>query len=101
MNTLKIVAGYTTHPEYSEIIEDIANGDVGVAWTRDTTSGHSPLTLNEVLFDTYTLEVDYITWDTAASIFAASASYSAFSDLTQQVLAGARVPIYLALFALF
>lgn len=65
------------------------SGDVGIAWIRDTTSGHSPLTLAEVLSDTYTLEVDYITWDTAATILAASASYNTFSDLLQLFAVGA------------
>ncbi|MHA2854208.1 hypothetical protein ACXZ7E_09475 [Paenibacillus lautus] len=31
MNTFKEVAGYTAHPEYPEIIEDIANDEVGRA----------------------------------------------------------------------
>jgi hypothetical protein len=64
------------------------SGDVGVAWTRDITSGHSPLTLSETLSGTYTLEVDYITWDTVATILAASASFDGYSDLKQQVAVG-------------
>lgn len=65
------------------------SGGVGVAWVRDTTSGHSPLTLGEILSGTYTLEVDYITWDTAASVLTGSASYNAYSSLASQVAAGA------------
>lgn len=65
------------------------SGNVGVAWIRDTTTGHSPLTLGEILSGTYTLEVDYITWDTAASILASSANYNAFEDLVSLVAAGA------------
>lgn len=65
------------------------SGDVGVAWVRDTTKGHSPLTLGEILSGTYTLEVDYITWDTAASILASSANYDAFKDLVELVGVGA------------
>lgn len=65
------------------------SGSVGVAWTRDTTSGNSPLTLGEILSGTYTLEVDYITWATAATILAASGSYNAFSDLALLVSQGA------------
>ncbi len=65
------------------------SGDVGVAWIRDTTKGHSPLTLGEILSGTFTLEVDYLTWDSVASILAASASYSAFKDLTELTAEGA------------
>lgn len=65
------------------------SGDIGVAWVRDTTSGHSPLTLGEILSGTYTLEVDFITWDTAAAILASSASYDAFKDLVELVGTGA------------
>lgn len=60
-------------------------GEIGVAWVRDTTSGHSPLTLGEILSGTYTLEVDYITWDTAASILTASLNESAFDQLVNYV----------------
>lgn len=64
-------------------------GSVGVAWTRDTTSGHSPLTLGELLSGTYTLEVDYITVDTASSILASSADYNSYKDLAELVAVGA------------
>lgn len=64
-------------------------GSVGVAWVRDTTKKGSPLTLGEILSGTYTLEVDYITWDTAASILAASANYNAYQDLVELVATGA------------
>lgn len=49
------------------------SGKIGVAWTRDTSSDRSPLTLAEIFSGTYTLEVDFLTWDTAATILAASA----------------------------
>lgn len=65
------------------------SGNIGVAWVRDTTSGHSPLTLGEILSGTYTLEVDFLTWDTAAAILAASANYNAFQDLAELVATGA------------
>lgn len=65
------------------------SGNIGVAWVRDTTSGHSPLTLGEILSGTYTLEVDFLTWDTAAAILAASANYNAFQDLVELVATGA------------
>lgn len=65
------------------------SGDVGVAWVRDTTNGHSPLTLGEILSGTYTPEVDYLTWDSAASVLAASASYSEFKSILELVGTGA------------
>ena len=65
------------------------SGSIGVSWIRDTRSGKSPLTLGEILSGTYTLEVDYLTWDTASAILAASANYNAFQDLVELVLTGA------------
>lgn len=65
------------------------SGNVGVAWVRDTTSGHSPLTLGELLSGTYTLEVDYITLDTAASILASSADYNSYYELATAFAASA------------
>ena len=64
-------------------------GDIGVAWVRDTTSGHSPLTLGEILSGTYTLEVDYLTWSTASSIITASLNESAFNQLVNYLGSGA------------
>lgn len=64
-------------------------GDIGVAWVRDTTSGHSPLTLGEILSGVYTLEVDYLTWSTASSIITASLNESAFQQLVNYVGSGA------------
>ena len=63
-------------------------GSIGLVWTRDTTRGNSPLTLGEILSGVYTLEVDYISWKTAASILAASASYSTYSNLVNSMGAG-------------
>lgn len=64
-------------------------GSIGLAWTRDTTSSGSPLTLGELLSGVYTLEVDYISWDTASTILAASSDYDVFEDLKEQVAIGA------------
>lgn len=64
------------------------SGEVGIAWIRDTKKGCSPLTLGEILSGTYTLEVDFITWDTAAAILAASANYNTFKDLLECTVNG-------------
>ena len=64
-------------------------GSIGVAWVRDTT--RSPLSLSEILSNTFTLEVDYITWGTAATILAASSDYSVFQDLKVYIAQGATV----------
>lgn len=64
-------------------------GSVGLAWVRDTTSSGSPLTLGEILSGVYTLEVDYISWETAATILAASSDYDVYEDLAEQVAVGA------------
>jgi len=61
------------------------SGEVGVAWVRDTTASGSPLTVGELISDTYTLEVDYLTWDTAAAILAASADYDIYKDIVEQL----------------
>lgn len=61
-------------------------GDIGVAWTRDTSK--SPLTLQELLSGMYTLEVDYLTWESAASILTASISQSTFDKLADLVATG-------------
>lgn len=60
-------------------------GNIGVAWTRDIRNGYSPLTLGEILSGTYTLEVDYITWNTAATILTASLNQSSFNQLVNYV----------------
>jgi len=65
------------------------SGSVGVSWIRDTKKGRSPLTLGEIITGTYTLEVDYLTWDTVATILAASANYNAFKDLGELVAVNA------------
>ncbi|PXV85412.1 hypothetical protein C8E03_11748 [Lachnotalea glycerini] len=79
-----------TYPALSSSKNGVTyTGDIGVSWVRDTTSGHSPLTLGEILSGTYTLEVDYLTWDTAVSILAASANYNAFQDLKELYATGA------------
>lgn len=65
------------------------SGKIGVAWTRDTSSGRSPLTLAEIFSGTYTLEVDFLTWDTVATILAASTSYNVFQDITESIVLGA------------
>ena len=62
-------------------------GSIGLAWVRDTKS--SPLTLGEILSGCYTLEVDYISWDTAATLLAASADYDVYQDLVSAIGAGA------------
>ena len=64
------------------------SGKIGVAWTRDTSSDRSPLTLAEIFSGTYTLEVDFLTWDTAATILAASANYNFFQDLSESLALG-------------
>lgn len=64
------------------------SGKIGVAWTRDTSSDRSPLTLAEIFSGTYTLEVDFLTWDTAATILAASANYNFFQDLSESFALG-------------
>lgn len=56
-------------------------GNEGVAWVRDTTSGHSPLTFGEALSGTYTLEVDYLTYKMAVTIYAAGSDYNFFTSL--------------------
>ncbi len=56
-------------------------GDEGVAWVRDTTTGHSPLTFAEALSGTYTLEVDYLTYKMAVTIYAAGSDYNFFNSL--------------------
>lgn len=56
-------------------------GNEGVAWVRDTTSGHSPLTFAEALSGTYTLEVDYLTYKMAVTIYAAGSDYNFFTSL--------------------
>lgn len=56
-------------------------GNKGVAWVRDTTSGHSPLTFAEALSGTYTLEVDYLTYKMAVTIYAAGSDYDFFTSL--------------------
>lgn len=65
------------------------SGSKGVAWVRKTSTGYSPLTLGEILSGVYTLEVDYLTWDTVAAMLAASADYNAFKDLAELVAVGA------------
>lgn len=89
-NDMDAVKEVTEHESYNPNARSTTSsksysGNVGVAWVRDTTSGHSPLTLGELLSGTYTLEVDYITLDTAASILASSASYDSFSELASAV----------------
>jgi hypothetical protein len=64
-------------------------GSIGLAWVRDTTSSGTPLTLGEILSGVYTLEVDYISWKTAATILAASSDYDIYEDLVGQVASGA------------
>lgn len=64
-------------------------GSIGLAWVRDTTSSGTPLTLGEILSGCYTLEVDYISWDTAATLLAASSDYNVYEDLVTAVGAGA------------
>lgn len=89
MNAVKEVTEYEAYNPNtrSTTSNKYYSGNVGVAWVRDTTSGHSPLTLGELLSGTYTLEVDYITLDTAASILASSANYDSFSELASAVSA--------------
>jgi hypothetical protein len=50
---------------------------------RDTTK--SPLTLGEILFGVYTLEVDWLTYETVAIILAASADDNIYSELVDAV----------------
>ena len=92
MQMIKLNEEY--EPSYSPNVRSTTgnksySGNVGVAWVRDTTSGHSPLTLGEILSGSYTLEVDYITLDTAASILASSASYDSYSDFVQALAVNA------------
>lgn len=54
-------------------------GNKGVAWVRDTQK--SPLTFGEALSGTYTLEVDYITYYQAVSIYALSSDYNFFNSV--------------------
>lgn len=54
-------------------------GNKGVAWVRDT--GNSPLTLAEALSGTYTLEVDYLTYKYAITLYAAGSDYNFFTSL--------------------
>ncbi|OON93802.1 MAG: hypothetical protein ATN33_05245 [Epulopiscium sp. Nele67-Bin001] len=89
-NDMKEVKANTDNPNArSSTANKYYSGSVGVAWVRDTTSGRSPLTLGEILSGTYTLEVDYITLDTVASILASSASYSGFSELSELLASSA------------
>lgn len=69
----------------------------GVSWVRATQSGYSPLTFGEILSGCYTLEVDYISWDYAAVVLAASSSYNVFEDLTEQLAIGASSTVLTAL----
>lgn len=91
MNKIKETATYESHnpKARSTTANKSYSGNVGVAWVRDTTKGHSPLTLGEILSGTYTLEVDYITLDTAASILSSSADYNSYKDLSELVAVGA------------
>lgn len=93
-NDMNMINETTEHETYtpnarSTTASKTYTGNVGVAWVRDTTSGHSPLTLGEILSGTYTLEVDYITLDTASSILSSSANYNAYTDLAELVAVGA------------
>ena len=56
-------------------------GTKGVAWVRDTTSAGSPLTLGEAFSGVYTLEVDYVTYYQAVSIYALGSDYSFFNSV--------------------
>lgn len=64
----------------------IYTGSIGVAWVRDTKK--SPLTLGEILSGVYTLEVDWLTYQQATIILAASASYDFFSELRDGIITG-------------
>lgn len=65
----------------SQIVGIPYSGDVGVAWVRDTTDGKSPLSLGEILSGTYTLEVDFLTWDSAALILVESMDKNNLDEL--------------------
>ncbi len=62
------------------------DGDVGLAWIRDTVE--SPLTLGEILAG-YTLEVDYLCWETVATLLATSSSEVNFLHFLELLLVGA------------
>lgn len=64
-------------------------GDIGVTWVRDVSDSGSPLTFGEILKGIYTLEVDYLSWSTVATILAASSDYDVFQDLVEQLSIGA------------
>ena len=61
-------------------------GGQGVSWVRDINS--SPLTLEETVYNTYTLEVDYVTASQAAALMAGSSSASAFADMVEMYALG-------------
>jgi hypothetical protein len=65
------------------------SGSVGAAWVRDISAGKSPLTVSESLLNSYTLEVDYLTWDTTATLLVESGSYVWYQDLQLLLAQGA------------
>lgn len=54
-------------------------GKKGVAWVRDTNS--SPLTLAEAVSGVYTLEVDYVTYYQAVTIYALGSDFDFFNSV--------------------
>lgn len=56
-------------------------GATGLSWVRDTSSGHSPLTMTEALSGTFTLEVGYATYKSVATLIAASSSLNIYNSL--------------------
>ncbi len=63
-------------------------GNVGLAWIRDTTSKGSPLSLGEIISGCYTIEVDYLPWETVATILAAASKETVFDRLKVWALGG-------------
>ncbi|GMQ61777.1 hypothetical protein [Vallitalea maricola] len=53
-------------------------GSKGLAWVRDTTKDGSPLSLGEILSGVYTLEVDFLPYTAAATIYALGSDYNFF-----------------------
>mgnify|MGYP000994999110 CR=1 FL=1 len=65
-------------------------GDIGIVWLRDL--DRSPLTPAEAFAGNYTLEIDYLTYETAASINALATDYSKYTyfiNLAENIGTGA------------